>query len=76
MADNLTAICEPNVSQPYRPPWPVTGRAFFYFSLLNEEKLDDIGAQSEPSPRNVEWHKIRLAWRISGPQKCSQNNIF
>jgi hypothetical protein len=26
-ADNLTAICEPIVSQPYGPPQPVTGIA-------------------------------------------------
>jgi hypothetical protein len=33
-ADNLTAICEPTVgslsSQPYRPPWPVTGITLLY----------------------------------------------
>jgi hypothetical protein len=38
-ADNLTAIYEPiarqcgilNISQPYRPPKPVTGTALLYF---------------------------------------------
>jgi hypothetical protein len=28
-ADDLTAICEPIVSQPYGPSWPVTGVAFY-----------------------------------------------
>jgi hypothetical protein len=45
-ADNLTAICEPmsrqcgilNISQPYRPPRPVTGIGLLFFFLLLTDK--------------------------------------
>jgi hypothetical protein len=53
-ADNLTAIYKPivetiwgilNISQPYRPPQPVTGIALFILSFTNEKLYSGLIAE-------------------------------
>jgi hypothetical protein len=41
-ADNLTAICELRVSQPYGPSWPLIRRIFFLFLAEHTFNVIDL----------------------------------
>jgi hypothetical protein len=38
-----------NISQPYRPPWPVTGRALFFTFFKNESAYGSLAMSLGPT---------------------------